>query len=321
MNTLTVPRKAKQAVGAITKLSNTSTGEVRVINVEYNQLDPLLRSSGFEDGDVDDSETGHSPYPGNTNQLLFKAKEYADYLAECQGQMPEFVNPKYKDDAKTQFKKPTRLECMMQDFPSMLKGKDAERVGFTAVPQNMVFSPVKNATEDGAKLQAKGTHPQCAASGEADQYFACRNILKSIGCVIEDGDEEEYKGVKVVFRPEIVVKAEAICCPAEYKEIFVNPEKVRISKNSSLVIKGNGKLRIESLDLDGALVIDCQEFATGTVTDVVVKNKGWKRVAVEEGQDGEKTNEVNAMRGYRMEKIETENITFQKGIADDCVIL
>lgn len=29
MNTLTVPRKAKQAVGAITKLTNTETGEVR----------------------------------------------------------------------------------------------------------------------------------------------------------------------------------------------------------------------------------------------------------------------------------------------------
>jgi hypothetical protein len=28
--------------------------------------------------------------------------------------MPEFVNPKYADDERTVFKKPTRLECMMQ---------------------------------------------------------------------------------------------------------------------------------------------------------------------------------------------------------------
>lgn len=34
-----------------------------------------------------------------------------------QGLVPEFVNPKYADAAKSKFKKPTRLECMMQDHP------------------------------------------------------------------------------------------------------------------------------------------------------------------------------------------------------------
>ena len=28
--------------------------------------------------------------------------------------MPEFVNPKYANEERTIFKKPTRLECMMQ---------------------------------------------------------------------------------------------------------------------------------------------------------------------------------------------------------------
>lgn len=40
-----------------------------VINVEYNQLDPLLRASGYPDGDVN-CETGYSPYPGNINQVI-----------------------------------------------------------------------------------------------------------------------------------------------------------------------------------------------------------------------------------------------------------
>jgi hypothetical protein len=39
-----------------------------VINVEYNQLDPLLRATGHLDGDVND-ESGYSPYPGNINQV------------------------------------------------------------------------------------------------------------------------------------------------------------------------------------------------------------------------------------------------------------
>lgn len=39
-----------------------------VINVEYNQLDPLLRASGYPEGDVN-CETGYSPFPGNINQV------------------------------------------------------------------------------------------------------------------------------------------------------------------------------------------------------------------------------------------------------------
>lgn len=44
-----------------------------VINVEYNQLDPLLRATGHPDGDVND-ETGFSPFPGNINQVIFLHK-------------------------------------------------------------------------------------------------------------------------------------------------------------------------------------------------------------------------------------------------------
>lgn len=40
-----------------------------VINVEYNQLDPLLRATGHAEGDVND-ETGFSPFPGNINQVF-----------------------------------------------------------------------------------------------------------------------------------------------------------------------------------------------------------------------------------------------------------
>lgn len=32
----------------------------------------------------------------------------------------EFVNPKYADETRTSFKKSTRLECMMQDYPKSL---------------------------------------------------------------------------------------------------------------------------------------------------------------------------------------------------------
>lgn len=46
------------------------SGRSMVINVEYNQLDPLLRATGHPDGDVN-NETGYSPFPGNINQVFF----------------------------------------------------------------------------------------------------------------------------------------------------------------------------------------------------------------------------------------------------------
>lgn len=50
-----------------------TSGRLMVINVEYNQLDPLLRATGHPDGD-ENCETGYSPFPGNINQVNFLAQ-------------------------------------------------------------------------------------------------------------------------------------------------------------------------------------------------------------------------------------------------------
>lgn len=252
---------------------------------------------------MNDKETGYSPFPGNINQLLFQLKPYSEALERTKGLMPEFVNPKYKDDTKTVFKKPTRLECMMQDFPTVLTGDDAKRVGFTSISSDMCFSPVKNATADGVALQEKGTAPGTAASGEADQLAAYRNMMRSIGCQVEDAPEETYNGIKVVPGPAIVLHPSFVLCPGEYLLKFPCPSKVKISSRSTLVVKGSGVV-IECLDLDGAMVIDCDEGASVTVNrPEPVKNAGWIRVKDESNED-----EVIKMRGYRIEKKETEKI-------------
>jgi UDP-sugar pyrophosphorylase len=121
-----------------------------VINVEYNQLDPLLRASGFPDGDVN-CETGFSPFPGNINQLILELGPYKDELQKTGGAIKEFVNPKYKDSTKTAFKSSTRLECMMQDYPKTLP--PTARVGFTVMDIWLAYAPVKNNPEDAAKVK------------------------------------------------------------------------------------------------------------------------------------------------------------------------
>jgi hypothetical protein len=49
MNSLCVPRFAKEAIGGMCRLEQPN-GRVMMISVEYNQLDALLRASGFPDG-------------------------------------------------------------------------------------------------------------------------------------------------------------------------------------------------------------------------------------------------------------------------------
>mmetsp|Transcript_19608 Transcript_19608/g.38760 ORF Transcript_19608/g.38760 Transcript_19608/m.38760 type:complete len:765 (-) Transcript_19608:350-2644(-) len=303
MNSITCPRKAKQAIGAITKLSKGD--QERTINVEYNQLDPLLRATGYPDGDVND-DTGFSPFPGNINQLLFRLDDYVTVLERTKGVMPEFVNPKYKDADKTIFKKPTRLECMMQDFPTVLEGAETAKVGFTSLASELCFSPVKNATSDGVALQKGGTHPGVAATGEADQNAATRRILRSIGCNVEEGFGATFCGINIVSGPDCVLKPSFAACSNEFKKKFPNPSSIKISGKSSLVLSGDG-LVIESLDLDGALIVECEDGASGVIRDLTVKNRGWVKVSDERSDD-----EVIRMRGYHMNKLETEKIVFKK---------
>ena len=120
MNSVCVPRKPGEAMGAICKLvKEDESGDEVVINVEYNQLDALLKAKWNPEGDVA-NEQGNSQFPGNTNTLVFKIPEYIESLHGSGGIIPEFVNPKYANAERTTFKAPTRLECMMQDYPKLL---------------------------------------------------------------------------------------------------------------------------------------------------------------------------------------------------------
>jgi len=305
MNSIAVPRQAKQAIGGIALLENATTGESKTINIEYNQLDPLLRANGEED--VKDPKTGFSPFPGNINQLLFKLGPYADVLDRTRGEMPEFVNPKYADAAKTIFKKPTRLECMMQDFPTVLTASECNKVGFTSLPSKVCFSPVKNATADGIKMQTQGIHPGVASSGEADQHNSHVALMRSIGCAVEAGAQSIYSGVTITEDARIVLKPAFASSVADLKKNFPSPKDIKISQRSTLVVEGSGVV-FESLTLDGALVVECEEGASGgIIRDLRVKNIGWVKVAVKDSED-----EIVRMRGYIVRKNETKRLLVKK---------
>ena len=97
--------------------------------------------------------------------------------------MPEFVNPKYKDASRTAFKSPTRLECMMQDFPWLMPPDAA--VSFTLLDASLFYCPVKNALADAAKKAAAGQSPSSASAGEFALYALSARLLELAGATVE----------------------------------------------------------------------------------------------------------------------------------------
>lgn len=302
VNSMAIPRKAKQAVGGIATLTRDD-GSQMTINVEANQLDPLLREVNGK-GDVNDENTGFSPYPGNINQLVFALAPYRKVLEKTRGMLDEFVNPKYVDESKTAFKKPTRLESLMQDYPKALDA--SAKVGFTTADPWLCFSPCKNNIADAAKAQEDGTPPAAAVSSESDQYFVWGEMMRRAGCRVANAAEENWAGVKASLGPHIVLSPEICVFFSELRRCFPKPSTVSVSSSSTLLITGGGDVTIEALDLDGALVIEVEAGASLLIRNLSVKNDGWvpTRLSAEENRaEGEGgLPEAIRIRGFRYDK-------------------
>ena len=250
VNTLTIPRRPGDAMGSICSL--TSKEKTITLNVEYNQLDSLLKEKYNPLGDVA-NEKGFSDFPGNTNVLIFETSSYLENLNITKGNVPEFVNPKYADSTKTVFKSATRLECMMQDYPLLLSKN--EKVGFTAFPNWFSFAACKNNLEDSLVRFDKGLSPESAFSVEQNIFNYHAKILSLLGKIkITDSNTEKIKilnkkevefGPKIVFAPGFAITM---------KEI---DEKIKgtisISSQSSLVLYENALIQNDVV-VDGALI-------------------------------------------------------------------
>ena len=300
-NSLCVPRKAKEAIGAITELTHKD-GRKMTINVEYNQLDPLLRATINKDGDVN-NDKGVSPFPGNINQLIVSLDEYKNQLKKTGGQIEEFVNPKYKDATKTAFKSPTRLECMMQDYPKSL-GADA-CVGFTVFDNWVGYSPVKNSPADGVAKFKGGNPTHTATSGEMEVYGCGAELMNLAGASMAKAEDVTFNNITLPAGPRVVLHPTFACTFDELKRKVGEGVKVT-SPGSVLVVEGAG-VKLESLELSGALIIKACPGAHVTVKGLKVENKGWKWVPC-----GEDADEIDRLRGFVVKKEETKELIFDK---------
>jgi len=292
MNSLTVPRSPGEAAGAICKLVRADEPPL-VINVEYNQLDALLKASG-KGGDAADA-TGFSPYPGNVNTFILALEPYAAALQATGGSMPEFVNPKYADGAKTTFKKPTRLECMMQDFPKLLGPE--HKVGFTSFERWFAFSPVKNSIPEALKAAEKGVYAASPGAGEAAVFDANARLMRLAGVdVAPPAPPAEFLSLPLDLSPAIALTPNFALTVDELMRSTAGGDAVRVSARSTLLLDGD--IRLHSLMLDGVLAIRAVPGATVHVRDCTIVNEGWPFVPVEPGTAPKGV----SIRGYTVDR-------------------
>ena len=259
INTICIPRKPGEAVGAICKLTK-SDGTSITNNVEYNQLEALLKEKYNPQGDVPNKD-GISDFPGNTNVLIFQLDIYLKALDKTKGLIPEFVNPKYADESKTKFKSPTRLECLMQDLPKLLT--DGEKVGFTSYPRWFCFSTCKNNLKDACAKLKKNLGPEAAFSVEQDIFILNAKMIESFGKLEVVQDEApvqvEVEGCVFKFGPRIIIYPSFAASIYELKEKMEKMKgKIRMTINSTLILKNDITIE-EGVDLDGNLTIDKDE--------------------------------------------------------------
>ena len=281
VNSVCVARKAGESIGGVMQLKK---GDLSMtVNVEYNQIDALLKATVEPRGDVAGRD-GFSPYPGSINQILFALEPYAATLARTGGGMPEFVNPKYKDPkTKSAFKAPTRLECMMQDYPKSL-GPEAV-VGFTTVTDAITFSPVKTNLKDARVKSKEGMPTYSAGSGEADIYASSCEMLKAAGVALPASARASRGGILVDDCPRVVVDPSFGITITEWRQKLPTPAAVQLAPGSTLILQGDLRgLRIHSLKLRGTLIVRVAPGASVVLHAVNESNEGWHFKDIPEGE-------------------------------------
>lgn len=294
-NSIAVNRVPGEAVGGLAKL--VKGDQALTLNVEYNQLDPLLRATVSPEGDVPNAQ-GFSMFPGNINILLIKAASYVSILARTQGIIAEFVNPKYGDETKTTFKKPTRLETMMQDLPKLF-GSD-EKVGVTIFNREWSFSANKNNTIDAAAKAAAGSPPESGATAEADFYRSGRTRLAAAGVSITESSERSILGIPFTPGPRVLLRPSFAVTLAEVRRKVTGGS---IAGDATLVLEGDD-IALENVEVTNgsALVIKACPGAKVRVRDYTVSNAGFELVPLSEAElASEETPEYLRIRGYRIE--------------------
>lgn len=143
------------------------------------------------------------------------------------------------------------------------------------------------------------------SSAESDMYIQNQRKLKFAGVDLPvtkvPEDLVNVGGIPVTPGPRIILSPSFGVTQEEIVEKVTGGATIKISQRSALVLKGR-HITINSLDLDGALVVEAGDNTRVTIEGLRVQNKGWNLVPNDPSKEYE---EAVAIRGYTMEKQET----------------
>jgi UDP-sugar pyrophosphorylase len=305
-NSIAVNRIPGEAVGGIARLQRPGAADL-TINVEYNQLDPLLRATVNPAGDVAESN-GFSAFPGNINLLVVRMQPYLTVLQSSGGIVAEFVNPKFADASKTTFKKPARLETLMQDLPKLFT--QGEKTGVTIFARAWCFSACKNNLEEAAAKVRNGGPPESASSAENDFYAAGRQKLRQAGVEVQEAEAVCIHGIPWVRGPRVILRPGVAQTLAEVRERFSGG---RIEGEATVILDGD--IRWENVEVPSGevLAVKVADGASLELRNLTVQGKGHYRVELlnDEEMTSLEVPEYLRIRGYRIvpEKVQILEIT------------
>lgn len=292
-NSIAVNRIPGEAVGGIARLVRTGEPDL-TINVEYNLLDPLLRATVSPEGDVPD-EKGFSKFPGNINLLVVRLAPYLKVLEASGGVVAEFVNPKFSDSTRTSFKKPARLETLMQDLPKNFTPD--QKVGVTVFDRTWCFSACKNNLADAALKVAQNGPPESASSAENDFYEAGRTKLRAAGMAVEDTPSQMLRGVPFTTGPRVILRPSFALTLADVREKI---QGGRISGDATLILDGDVRLENVTVPEGTSLVVHAQDSSPIALKDYTAPTDS--RFVIKPLSDEEMTSheipEYLRIRGY-----------------------
>ena len=296
-NSIAVNRIPGEAVGGIARLVRNGAPDL-TINVEYNLLDPLLRATVSPEGDVP-NENGFSKFPGNINLLIVRLAPYLKVLESSGGVVAEFVNPKFSDATRTSFKKPARLETLMQDLPKNFT--TGEKVGVTVFDRVWCFSACKNNLADAAQKVIQNGPPESASSAENDFYEAGRAKLRAAGMIVEESPREMLRGVPFTTGPRVILRPSFALTLADVR---VKIQGGRISGDATLVLEGDVHLKNVTIPAGTSLIVHAEDGAPVLIEDFTAtpNTRFTIQPLTDEEMQSDEVPEYLRIRGYRIVK-------------------
>eukprot|EP00977_Amphora_coffeiformis_P002804 scaffold528_cov165-Amphora_coffeaeformis.AAC.16 len=297
LNFLAVPRKAKEPMDALVRLSSKEKGFVGTVCADYRELEDLLKATDYFQGDQEHQSSGLSPFPGATHTMLMLLEAYDEVLERTGGELPGSLYPKpTRAPDKRSLLEPVRATSRVTDISQILDPDQSKLVGITRMEANFCYAPVKVSAVATAELRRRGMPVYTASAAEAAVYELRRRILRSIGCKVYVGNEAIYHDMALTLNPNLVFHPSFCLTISDYKDRFPNPAKVTISRRSTMVVRGAGVV-IETLNLDGCLLIDTDEGFSAKVNGKVW-NLGWEIVPL----SADDNDPALGMRGYKVDR-------------------